>query len=288
MLLTKKVLIISAISATIALSVTSATFANHRQQETKNEVALTRYKEDIKINKLIDGATLKAKQNGSKMAIKLRADNKHAEDEAKLKAETDAKAKEEADAKAKEEESREFTRNVVAQAEAKKASGESTGSADSTASITFTDPSTPTPQPKPTSAPSTITVNGYSHNYADIGQGGGQSYIDSAPGSNIATWGGASVNSTTDGMSTHIIGHNPGAGSFILGLGYGQSISVVDRNGAQRNYIVTNVVNVNKNAIDDSGNSWWDRAIGAGGGEQVVFQTCINPDGSSIRLVFAR
>lgn len=95
-----------------------------------------------------------------------------------------------------------------------------------------------------------------------------------APGSGAGTWMGNG--STTDGASTHFIGHNPGDFSGVMGLGVGSAITVVDDSGNSRTYTVYEVVDVtddgynNNNPADDV----LPRMLYAGG-ERISLQTCI-------------
>lgn len=120
-----------------------------------------------------------------------------------------------------------------------------------------------------------ILINGRTINFENGGQSRGQAIID-ANRSMVSTWGGSQVHSNDDGLSTHFIGHNPGIFSTLFGLQNGHEISVTDGSGASRIYKVTNIVEVNDNAVSDDGTDYWNQITGADGGERIVLQTCIN------------
>lgn len=135
---------------------------------------------------------------------------------------------------------------------------------------------TPVAQPQaPSYAPMTIYIGGSAIPYQNGGQGSGQSIIDNAPVA--STWGGAAVQSGSDGLNTHIIGHNPGVFSALFNVGIGSRVTITDGNGTPTNYIINRIYEVNDNAIGVSdGVDYWNQMIGTGGGERVTFQTCEN------------
>ena len=123
-------------------------------------------------------------------------------------------------------------------------------------------------------APMMIYFNGKAVSYANGGTASGQSIIDG--GRKASTWGGAGVFSGTDGLNTHIIGHNPGNFTGIQNAG---SFVVTDKNGKPFHYRTVRVFKVNDygKGIKD-GVDYWNMITGKGGGERVVFQTCYNDD----------
>lgn len=129
--------------------------------------------------------------------------------------------------------------------------------------------------PAPSYAPMTIYVGGSAIPYQNGGQGSGQSIIDNAPVA--STWGGAAIQSGSDGLNTHIIGHNPGVFSALFNVGIGSQVTITDGNGTPTNYTINRVYEVNDNAVGvRDGVDYWDQMIGTGGGERVTFQTCEN------------
>lgn len=132
-----------------------------------------------------------------------------------------------------------------------------------------TSPSTQLPE----HAPMTIYMAGATISYQNGGQGNGQAIIDSNPVA--STWGGASIQSGTDGLNTHLIGHSPGVFSTLFNLGIGSQVTITDGNGVPTVYTVNRIFEVDDYAIGvrDQVN-YWERMIGTGGGERVTFQTC--------------
>lgn len=123
--------------------------------------------------------------------------------------------------------------------------------------------------------PNMLQIAGTHIPYSNAGQGSGQAVIDANHGA-AATWGGAAVQSGTDGMNTHIIGHNPGAFNVLFSLGVGSTIEVSDASGQVSTYTVQNIVTVDDSAYGLDGTDYWDQITGTGGGERVTLQTCIN------------
>jgi hypothetical protein len=120
--------------------------------------------------------------------------------------------------------------------------------------------------------PMMIYFNGKAVPYVNGGQSSGQSIIDHSR--KASTWGGASVFSGTDGMNTHIIGHNPGN---FTGIWNARTFVITDKNGTPFTYHVTRVYKVTDNAIGiDDKVDYYNRITGTGGGERVTFQTCLN------------
>ncbi|MGX7202720.1 sortase [Enterococcus plantarum] len=139
--------------------------------------------------------------------------------------------------------------------------------------------SAPEAQAEPLSSAMTITMNGQSIPYQNGGQGSGQSIIDSNPGGVASTWGGAAVQSGDDGQNTHFIGHNPGVFSAVFSLGSGSQIVVTDGNGTPTTYTVRTILQLDDYGTEvGTGTDYWDLTIGAGGGERITLQSCINDD----------
>lgn len=125
-------------------------------------------------------------------------------------------------------------------------------------------------------AANSLIIAGVTVPYQNGGQGAGQSIIDGDSYGTASTWGGAPVQSGSDGMNTHFIGHNPGIFSILFSAGIGSPIIVTDSTGQATTYVVNNILRV-----DDYGNdlstkvNYWDLTIGTGGGERITLQTCI-------------
>lgn len=147
-----------------------------------------------------------------------------------------------------------------------------------------TAPQTVEPTPvatQPTLQANQLNINGTFISYANAGQGSGQAVIDG--NSNMAaTWGGSAVQSGSDGLNTHFIGHNPGIFNVLFGLSGGSVIQVSDSNNQVTNYTVTGITQVDDYAMGADGTDYYDQMIGTGGGERITLQTCIN---DSINLV---
>lgn len=131
---------------------------------------------------------------------------------------------------------------------------------------------------EPASAPNTMYVGGIAISYQNAGQGSGQAVIDSNPNV-IATWGGNSVQSGSDGANTHFIGHNPGIFGVLFSLGSGSQITVTDGAGTPSYFTVNQIFQVDDYATGVAdGQSYADQIIGSGGGERITLQTCVNDD----------
>ncbi|WP_157454857.1 immunoglobulin-like domain-containing protein [Carnobacterium maltaromaticum] len=147
--------------------------------------------------------------------------------------------------------------------------------AEAVTPVPISNPDPITQPPAPSYAPMTIYVGGSAIPYQNGGQGSGQSIIDNAP--IASTWGGAAIQSGSDGLNTHIIGHNPGVFSALFNVGIGSQVTITDGNGTPTNYTINRVYEVNDNAVGvRDGVDYWDQMIGTGGGERVTFQTCEN------------
>lgn len=126
--------------------------------------------------------------------------------------------------------------------------------------------------------PMTIYMGGINIPYQNGGTAYGQSIIDN--NSNMAaTWGGQPVQSGDDGLSTHIIGHNPGIFSVLFSLAVGSSVQITDGSASSSYYSVTKIWQVDDYGVDlATGEDTWELITGANNGESVVFQTCIDND----------
>lgn len=78
-----------------------------------------------------------------------------------------------------------------------------------------------------------------------------------------------------DGVSTHIIGHNPGSFAGVMNMGIGSAITVTDRNGKTRTYHVYWVNDVNDDCYDRNGIDQWEPVMEQAG-ESISLQTCIS------------
>jgi len=138
--------------------------------------------------------------------------------------------------------------------------------------------STNAAQPAPVSIQANqMKINGQFISYSNAGQGNGQAIID-ANHNQVATWGGASVQSGNDGANTHFIGHNPGIFNVLFSLGNGQSIEVSDSANNVTTYTISHIVTVDDYGMAADGTDYWDQITGSGGGERITLQTCINDD----------
>ncbi|WP_314068180.1 sortase domain-bontaining protein [uncultured Vagococcus sp.] len=131
---------------------------------------------------------------------------------------------------------------------------------------------------EPTWTANTLYLGGIAIPYQNAGQSSGQSVIDNNPNM-VATWGGAALQSGSDGANTHFIGHNPGIFNVLFSLGGGSQIIVTDSNGTPTYYTVNQVFQVDDygTGVAD-GQSYIDQITGTGGGERITLQTCVNDD----------
>ncbi|MFC4770434.1 class F sortase [Enterococcus hermanniensis] len=120
-----------------------------------------------------------------------------------------------------------------------------------------------------------LKINDQFISYTNAGQGNGQAIID-ADHNQVATWGGASVQSGEDGSNTHFIGHNPGIFSVLFSLNTGSVIEVSDANNNMTQYTVNQIVTVNDSATGTDGVNYWDQITSTDGGERITLQTCID------------
>lgn len=129
----------------------------------------------------------------------------------------------------------------------------------------------------PTYQARSIYIGGVHIPYQNGGQASGQAIIDGNPHGTASTWGGAAVQSGSDGLSTHFIGHNPGIFASIFQLGIGSTVIVTDSDGTPHTYTVNQLYQVDDYAVElGTGRELWSLITGSGNGEQVVFQACIN------------
>ena len=146
--------------------------------------------------------------------------------------------------------------------------------AEPTNETTATEESQNTATPAPaTIGADQLMINGQAISYTNAGQGSGQAIIDANP-NQVATWGGAVVQSGNDGANTHFIGHNPGIFNVLFSLGTGATIEVSD----SATYTVSQIVTVDDSGFAADGTDYWDQITGSGGGERITLQTCINDD----------
>lgn len=145
---------------------------------------------------------------------------------------------------------------------------------EQTASETTSEETTPTQQ---SIQANQLNINGQFISYMNAGQGNGQAIID-ADHNQVATWGGASVQSGEDGSNTHFIGHNPGIFNVLFSVSTGATIAVSDENNTVTNYTVNQIVTVNDSATGTDGVNYWDQITSTSGGERITLQTCINDD----------
>ena len=148
-------------------------------------------------------------------------------------------------------------------------------------------PATPTPPPAstPSYAATTIYVSGKVIPYKNGGMANGQAIIDSNPPGIASTWGGMTPFSGTDGLNTHFIGHHWGAFDPFINLQVGQTVTITDTSGKAFTYKVRTINVVNTSAVDTTtGRSLYGEITSTGGGERVVFQTCI--DETTRRILF--
>lgn len=165
-------------------------------------------------------------------------------------------------------------------------SSEATAASESAAgpASTTVETITTTPAPVETMGANQLKIAGTYISYQNAGTGSGQAVIDSNPNT-VATWGGASVQSGSDNLNTHFIGHNPGIFNVLFQLGGGSTIQVSDSNGQITTYTVNSIIQVNDSGIGTDGVDYYDQIAGSGGGERITLQTCINS--STNLIVFA-
>ena len=132
------------------------------------------------------------------------------------------------------------------------------------------------PTEVPQNLTNSIVVNGVVYPFQNGGQTYGQQIIDAGRYTMASTWGGAATLNVNDGLSTHLIGHNPGIFAFMFDLVIGDTITIYDSTGARRDYKVSEIVQVNDQGYEiNTGADYWYAITEAGSREQIVLQTCI-------------
>ncbi|GAA2927781.1 class F sortase [Enterococcus raffinosus] len=170
------------------------------------------------------------------------------------------------------------TTSLKEAAEASNRPAPTVNEAEPTNETTATEESQNTATPAPaTIGADQLMINGQAISYTNAGQGSGQAIIDANP-NQVATWGGAVVQSGNDGANTHFIGHNPGIFNVLFSLGTGATIEVSDSANNVTTYTVSQIVTVDDSGFAADGTDYWDQITGSGGGERITLQTCINDD----------
>lgn len=138
-------------------------------------------------------------------------------------------------------------------------------------------------------APMTVYFNGKAVPYKNGGMKNGQAVIDSHGGNKYAsTWGGAEVFSGTDGLNTHIIGHNPGP---FNGIWNAKEITVTDANGTPYTYVVTNVYKLADGSFTVGAYDrydGWHGVVNPYKGEMITVQTCVANSGNMNYIIEAK
>ncbi|MDR2464968.1 MAG: sortase, partial [Streptococcaceae bacterium] len=123
----------------------------------------------------------------------------------------------------------------------------------------------------------TLYIGGTEVPYKDGGVSEGQSIINGDPNGVASTWGGAPVQSGTDGMNTHFIGHNAGIFSCLLNLYVGSVVTVTDGNGVPTNYVVNSRHVTDIYGVDTTTKeNLWNQITSTSGGERITLQTCLS------------
>lgn len=147
---------------------------------------------------------------------------------------------------------------------------------------------TPKTSPNSDYSPLTLYVLGTAIPYQNGGQGNGQGIIDGNPYGVASTWGGAELQSGSDGLNSHFIGHNPGVFHLLFSLETGNQVTITDGNGTPTVYTVSSIFQVDDYAVGIAdGQEYWDLITGTGGGERVTFQVCINDTTNLIVIAYA-
>lgn len=187
------------------------------------------------------------------------------EEEAKIKKEKEEKKKEE-DRKAKEEADR------IAQEEAERIAKEESKKQEVAAE------SKPKPQEKPVVVPNTISINGLSANYLNLGKtplSSVQSYLNA--GNVTAT---ITQFSPNDNQTTYFAGHNPGVFTFMANnLQLGSIITITDNAGNSYNYKAIDYAYTNTDGetiLSSIGISAQDLYNIGSGAESICIQYCIS------------
>jgi hypothetical protein len=158
--------------------------------------------------------------------------------------------------------------------------------APSTPPPTSTTPPQAVQEPSgPVYATEHIYVAGQAIAFVDGGMSMGQADIDAHPSDLASTWGGVSPFSGTDGMNTHFIGHHWGAFDPFTTLPLGATVIVTDTQATPFKYVIQKISVVDGYATDTTtGEYIYAEITSKGGGERVVFQTCI--DHTTRRILF--
>lgn len=119
-----------------------------------------------------------------------------------------------------------------------------------------------------TVSPNTLEVNGRLIQLIDM-----QGASEAPYGELAAFWQGTGL--TTDGLTTHIMGHNPGVFSCLLNVQIGTILSLTDGNGHRADYMVYDIMEVNDEAYDRQGVEQWDSILNQPG-EAISLQTCLD------------
>lgn len=142
-------------------------------------------------------------------------------------------------------------------------------------------------QTTPQAASMTLSIAGTNIPYQN-GGASGQAVIDANPYGMASTFGGASVQSGSDNMNTHFIGHNPGIFASVFNLGSGSQITVTDANGTPTVYTVAQIIQVDDYGFGINDNiDYYDTIIGSGSGERITLQTCITDTENLIVIAYA-
>lgn len=132
----------------------------------------------------------------------------------------------------------------------------------------------------------TLSFAGTTISYQN-GGANGQAVIDANPYGMASTFGGATVQSGSDNMNTHFIGHNPGIFASVFNLGNGSQITVTDANGTPTIYTVNQIIQVDDYGFGINDNiDYYDTIIGSGGGERITLQTCITDTENLIVIAY--
>jgi len=125
-----------------------------------------------------------------------------------------------------------------------------------------------------------------------------------APASGCAVWEGSA--STTDGLGSWFVGHNPGDFNCAYNLGYGDPVTVYDENGNNRTYYVCDIFEIPQSSyygteytVDEFNNILSSRDVLEynnvnylprvyPGGETIALQSCTGKGTGMIRLTIAR
>ena len=99
--------------------------------------------------------------------------------------------------------------------------------------------------------------------------------VDIAPPTGSATWFGTGA--VSDGLPTHFHGHTPGDFYWLFDVQVGDTLTITDDNGDQRNYTVTQKDDLNDQGYNREGDYILDRVVHIEG-ESINLQTCYDND----------